>query len=166
MGFTVPAALGAKLAHPDRQVVGIAGDGDFMQTMQELATAAIEDIPALFLVMNNCGWISIRNGQRAFMGREIAVTFDRDGAPYTPNFAEIAKQFGLHGERVERPDEVEPAVRRALASGGPALVEAMIAREGPESGLIKTGWWDVPIPAYFEERRARYEEEIREEQHA
>lgn len=165
MGFTVPAALGAKLAHPDRQVVGIAGDGDFLQTMQEMATAAIEDIPAVFLVMNNCGWISIRNGQRAFMSREFGVYFDREGEAYTPRFAEIAKQFGLHGERVERPDEVGPAVRRALASGAPALIEAMIARDGPESGLVKTGWWDAPVPAYLVERRAAYEEGRAEEQH-
>jgi len=165
MGFTVPAALGAKLAHPDRQVVGVAGDGDFMQTMQEMATAAIEEIPAVFLVMNNCGWISIRNGQRAFLSREFGVYFDRKGEAYTPNFAEIAKQFGLHGERVERPDEVGPAVRRALASGGPALIEAMIARDGPESGLVKTGWWDAPVPAYLEERRTAYEEGRAEEQH-
>ncbi|HXF38035.1 MAG TPA: thiamine pyrophosphate-binding protein [Actinomycetota bacterium] len=165
MGFTVPAAIGAKLAHPDRQVVGIAGDGDFLQTMQEMAMAAIEDVAVVFLVMNNQGWISIRNGQRAFVSGEFGVYFDRRGEPYSANFAEVARRFGLHGERVERPDEVGPAVRRALASGGPAVVEAMIAREGPESGLVKTGWWDAPVPAYLDEQRARYEQARAEEQH-
>lgn len=165
MGFSVPAALGAKLARPDRQVVAVAGDGDFLQTMQEMATAVIEDVAVVFLVLNNCGWISIRNGQRAFMGEEFGVYFDRGGEAYTPNFARVAEEFGLQGERVERPADVAPAVERALASGGPALVEAMIAREGPESGLIKTGWWDAPVPAYLEERRAAYERERTEEQH-
>jgi acetolactate synthase-1/2/3 large subunit len=165
MGFTVPAAIGAKLARPDRQVVGIAGDGDFLQTMQELATAVMYEVAAVFLVMNNAGWISIRNGQEAFMGRSIGVYFDRDGHPYSPRYAEIAREFGVHGERVEKPDEVGPALRRGLATGGPALVEASIAREGPESGLIKTGWWDAPVPEYLEESRARYEEGLREEQH-
>jgi acetolactate synthase-1/2/3 large subunit len=165
MGFTVPAAIGAKLAHPDRQVVGVAGDGDFLQTMQEMAMAAIEGVAAVFLIMNNQGWISIRNGQRAFVSGEFGVYFDRHGQPYSPNFAQVARDFGLHGERVERPEEVGPAVRRALATGGPAVVEAMVAREGPGSGLVKTGWWDAPVPAYLDEQRARYEEGRAEEQH-
>ena len=63
MGFTLPAAIGAKLARPDRQVLGIAGDGDFLQTMQELATAAMLDLPVVFVVLNNSGWISIKGGQ-------------------------------------------------------------------------------------------------------
>jgi acetolactate synthase-1/2/3 large subunit len=165
MGFTVPAAIGAKLALPDRQVVAVAGDGDFLQTMQEMATAVMYGIPVLFLVLNNSGWISIRNGQRAFMSSEAGVYFERNGEPYTPRYAEVAREFGLHGERVEAPGELEKAFRRALDSGGPALVEAIIARDGPESGLIKTGWWDAPVPAYLGERRARYEEGRREEQH-
>jgi acetolactate synthase-1/2/3 large subunit len=165
MGFTVPAALGAKLAHPDRQVVGIAGDGDFMQTMQEMATAAMYEIPSLILVLNNCGWISIRNGQRAFMSGPSGVYFDRRGEPYTPRYAEIAREFGLHGERVEDPADLGVAVQKALSSDGPAVVEAMVAREGKESGLIKTGWWDAPVPAYLEEQRSLYEEGRRQEQH-
>ncbi|MFL5796839.1 MAG: thiamine pyrophosphate-binding protein [Actinomycetota bacterium] len=165
MGFTVPAALGAKLARPDRQVVAVAGDGDFLQTMQEMATAAMYETAVVFLVLNNCGWISIRNGQRAFMSGPASVDFQRDGEPYSPRFAEIARDFGIGGERVERPDEVGPAVRRALDSGGPALVEAAIARDGPESGLIKTGWWDAPVPEYLGDRRREYEEARREEQH-
>ena len=164
MGFTVPAALGAKLAEPDRQVVGVAGDGDFLQTMQEMATAAMFEIPAVFLVLNNCGWISIRNGQRAFMGRTLGVEFERRDAPYTPRFAEIAREFGLHGERVEKPEDLGPAIRTALATGGPALVEAMTAREGPEAGPVKTGWWDAPVPAYREDERQRYEQGVSEEQ--
>jgi acetolactate synthase-1/2/3 large subunit len=165
MGFTVPAAIGAKLARPDRQVVGVAGDGDFLQTMQEMATAVMYDVAVVFLVMNNAGWISIRNGQRAFLGRTLGVYFDRGEKPYSPRYAEIAREFGLQGERVERPEEVGPALRRALDSGGPALVEAVIAREGRESGLIKTGWWDAPVPEYLEEARGRYEQGRREEQH-
>ena len=90
--------------------------------------------------------------------------FDRDGKPYSPRYAEIAHEFGIEGWRVERPDEVGPVLRRALDAGGPALVEAAIARDGPESGLIKTGWWDAPVPTYLGERRAAYEAERAEEQ--
>jgi acetolactate synthase I/II/III large subunit len=164
MGFTVPAALGAKLAHPDRQVVAIAGDGDFLQTMQEMATAAMYEIPILILVLNNSGWISIRNGQQAFFGRTFGVEFNRSNLPYSPHFAEIAREFGLHGQRVERPDELAPAVRAALSTEGPALIEAIVAREGPETGPIKTGWWDAPVPTYQVNERASYELGVAEEQ--
>ena len=164
MGFTVPAAIGAKLAAPDRQVVGIAGDGDFMQTMQELAVAAMEDLAVLFVIYNNAGWISIKGGQLDHFGRSAAVEFNRRGQPYTPHFAHIAREFGIHGERVDAPDQVGPAVRRALATQGPAVVEIMVARDFPAAGLTPTGWWDVPVPEYRRDQRAAYEQGRREEQ--
>ena len=158
MGFTVPAAIGAQLAHPDRQVAGIAGDGDFMQTMQEMAVAAMQDLPVLFVILNNAGWISIKGGQLANFGRTAMTDFVRkDGSVYTPAFAEVAKNFGLHGERVEDPAEVKPAVERALATHGPALVEVMVARDYPQAGTNKTGWWDVPVPPRLTAQRADYE---------
>ena len=157
MGFTVPAAIGAKLAQPDRTVVGVAGDGDFMQTMQELAVPAMLDLPVLFVVMNNCGWLSIRNGQDALFDRNVLSEFRRsDGSWYTPHFANIAGEFGLHGERVDRPEEIGPAVKRALATGGPALVEIMIVSEGPEATYTIPGWWDLPVPADRTELREDY----------
>jgi acetolactate synthase-1/2/3 large subunit len=165
MGFTVPAAIGAKLAAPERQVAGVAGDGDFLQTMQEMAVAAMLDLPVLFVVLNNAGWISIKGGQLSNFGRMFATEFQRrDGSLYTPDFAAAARSFGLHAERVDRPDEVAPAVGRALATGGPALVEVTVAREFPDAGATKTGWWDVPIPTYHLERRRQYEAQRAEEQ--
>jgi acetolactate synthase-1/2/3 large subunit len=165
MGFTVPAAIGAKLAAPERQVAGIAGDGDFLQTMQEMAVAAMLDLPVLFVVLNNAGWISIKGGQLGNFGRVFATEFQRrDGSMYTPDFAAVARSFGLHAERVERPDGVAPAVKRALATDGPALVEVTVAREFPDAGATKTGWWDVPVPTYHREQRRRYEAERAEEQ--
>lgn len=165
MGFTVPAALGAQLAHPGRQVAGIAGDGDFMQTMQEMAVAAMQDLPVLFVVLNNAGWISIKGGQLANFGRVAMTDFCRkDGSVYSPDFAAVARNFGLHGERVDDPADVQPAVERALATHGPALVEITVAREFPEAGTNKTGWWDVPVPARLADRRAEYEAGRAEEQ--
>ena len=167
MGFTVPAAIGARLAQPDRQVVGVAGDGDFLQTMQELAVAVMYDVPVLFVVLNNAGWLSIKGGQLANFGRAMLVDFlDKDGGVYSPRFDEVGRAFGLaHSERVEHPDEVGRAVQRALASDGPALVEVMVAREFPEAGLIKTGWWDVPVPEWHEQQHAAYQAGRSEEQH-
>lgn len=164
MGFTVPAAIGAKLAQPDRQVVAVAGDGDFLQTMQEIAVAAMEDLPVLFVVFNNYGWGSIKGGQLATFGRSAAVDFMRRGQPYSPHFANIAGEFGIPGQRVQEPAQVAPAIARALATGGPALVEVMVARDFPAAGTNKVGWWDVPVPAYHPAQRAQYEAGRREEQ--
>ncbi len=165
MGFTVPAAIGARLAAPDRQVCAVAGDGDFLQTMQEMATAAMLDIPVLFVVLNNAGWISIKGGQQANFGRTIAVEFARrDGSAYSPDYAATARAFGLHAERVDDPSEIGNEVGRALATNGPALLEIAVAREYPDAGTTKTGWWDCPTPAYHVEQRAAYEEGRSQEQ--
>lgn len=165
MGFTVPAAIGAKLARPDHTVVGMAGDGDFLQTMQELATAAMLDLPVLFVVLNNSGWISIKGGQLANFERPSMVDFRRkNGEIYSPAFSEIARNFGIHGAKVEDPYEIGPAVQRALASEGPALLEITVAREYPHAGATKAGWWDAPVPPYLPEQRRRYEEGRAEEQ--
>ena len=164
-GFTVPAAIGAKLARPDRQVIAVAGDGDFLQTMQEIAVAAMRDLPVLFVVVNNSGWISIKGGQLANFGHaEITDFVKKDGEAYSPRYDEVAKAFGIPGERVDDPAAIAPAASRALAAGGPALLEIVVAREFPEAGLVKTGWWDVPVPEWHAEERARYREGLAEEQ--
>lgn len=156
MGFTVPAAIGAKLAQPDRQVAAVCGDGDFLQTMQEIAVAAMLDLPVLFVIFNNSGFGSIKGGQLANFGRTAAVDFLRRGQPYTPHYANVAREFGIPGEQVTDPKQVAPAIRRALATGGPALVEVIVARDFPEAGANKTGWWDVPVPSYYPAQREAY----------
>jgi len=160
MGFEVPGAIGAKFAAPNRQVVAIVGDGSFLQTIQELSMAVQYDIPAIFLVMNNFGWECIKNLQTTQFGpdRVLATNFrKRDGTPFSANLADVAKGFGCYAERIENPAEVAPALRRALASGKPAVIEALCSRELPGSGLTATGWWDVTVPTYHREKRAAYE---------
>jgi acetolactate synthase-1/2/3 large subunit len=165
MGWTVPAALGAKLAAPGRQVVGLVGDGDFLMTAQELATAVQYDLPVVYVVANNVGWIAIRDLQAAVYGEERAVgaEFLKGDAPVTPDLAALARAFGCHAERISAPDEVRPALERAFAADKPAVVEVMVERTYPLSGSPAVGWWDVPVPTYLEELRARYERERAEE---
>jgi acetolactate synthase-1/2/3 large subunit len=166
MGFTVPGVIGARLAAPTSPVIGIAGDGDFMQTMQEMAVAARLELPVLYIVLNNCGFRSIMNLQYNAFGekRLVGSTFEtRDGAPYSANLADCAKAFGLQSLRVEEPEDIGPAVRKALASRGPSLVEVMTARDWPHTGAARTGWWDVPIPTYLPKTRKAYEEGRAEE---
>ncbi len=154
MGFTVPGAIGAALGRPGRQVIGIAGDGDFLQTVQELAAAELLGIPVVFVVLNNSGWMSIKGGQRAFFGRTAKTDFLRpDGSLYSPDYRAIGDAFGLHAEQVDHPDAVRPAVERALAHGGPALVAVNVGREA-EHALDKTGWWDAPVPEFHPEQYA------------
>jgi acetolactate synthase-1/2/3 large subunit len=166
MGWTVPAALGAKLAAPERQVVGLVGDGDFLMTAQELATAVQYDIPAVYVVANNAGWIAIRDLQAAVYGekRAVGAEFLKDDAPISPDLTGLAVAFGCHAERAGAPGDVRPALERAFASGRPAVVEVMVERTYPLSGSPAVGWWDVPVPTYLEKRRAMYEQESAEEQ--
>jgi acetolactate synthase-1/2/3 large subunit len=166
MGFTLPAAIGARLAAPDRQVVAIAGDGDFLQSMQELAAAAMLETPVCVVVLDNSGWLSIKGGQQTFFGRTAATDFlRRDGSIYSPDFASIGRAFGLHAEHVDDPADVCPAVTRALASGGPSLVAVKVSRDLADAGPDKTGWWDVPVSELHPEQRAAQEAGRAEEQH-
>lgn len=165
MGFTLPAAIGAQLARPDAQVVAVCGDGDFLQTMQELQAAVLADTPVCTVVLDNSGWISIKGGQQAHFGRTAVTDFLRNGQPYSPDFAAIGRAFGIHAESAEAPADVRPAVERALASGGPSLVHVRVERDLEMAGPDKTGWWDVPVPegrpAYDEQLAGRAEEQHR-----
>jgi acetolactate synthase-1/2/3 large subunit len=164
MGFSLPAAMGAKLAAPERQVAAIMGDGDFLMSVQELATAAQHEIPVVALVMNNASWMSIADLQREALGADhvYAVHLSRDGAD-GPDLRAISAGFGCYSERVSSPDEVRPALDRAFESGRPAVIEVMVNREYPYSGGKAVGWWDVPVPAYLSDIRAQYEKARSEE---
>ena len=118
MGYGLPAALAAKLACPERPVVAVSGDGDFLMTGQELATAMRHQLPVLVVVVNNGLYGTIRMHQeRAHPGRPVGTDL------VNPDFAALARAYGAHGEVVERTEEFAPAVERALAAGGPALLE-------------------------------------------
>jgi acetolactate synthase I/II/III large subunit len=165
MGFTLPAAIGAQLAHPDRQVLAVCGDGDFLQTMQELQAAILAATPVCVVVLDNSGWISIKGGQQTFFGRTAWTDFTTpDGSPYSPDFAAIGRAFGIHSEQPASPDEVAPAVRRGLASGGPSLIHVKVDRDLAVAGPDKTGWWDAPSPTYRPEEHARWLAGVAEEQ--
>jgi acetolactate synthase I/II/III large subunit len=166
MGFTLPAAIGAQLALPDRELIAVCGDGDFLQTMQELQTAVLAGAPVCTIVLDNSGWISIKGGQQNFFGRTAFTDFlTPDGSVYSPDFRAIGAAFGIHSESATQPGEVEPAVRRALASGGPSLVHIKVDRELAGAGPDKTGWWDAPSPPNHPDEHARWLAGRAEEQH-
>jgi acetolactate synthase-1/2/3 large subunit len=124
MGYGVPAAVTAKLLHPDRVVVCFAGDGDFLMGGQELATAVQYALPIVVLVVNNGMYGTIRMHQeRHYPGRVSGTDL------VNPDFARYAEAFGGHGEVVERTDEFAPAFERAIESGRPAVIELRVDPE-------------------------------------
>ena len=165
MGWAMPAAIGAKLAKPDVPVVAVMGDGDFMMVMQELSTLAQYNIPVIVIMANNCGWMAIKDLQTDMLGSDktFGNDWEREGRIYSPDFRSIADSFGIFSQKISRKGQVADAVQKALACSGPAFIEVEVCRDQPYSGGKSFGWWDVPIPAYMKERRARYEEEIKGE---
>ena len=166
MGWCVPAALGAKLAKPNQQVVSICGDGDFMMSLTELGVAVMNNIPVVFVVQNNWGYMSIRGGQRKITGRHIASEFNYhqgNGEPYSADISEVAKNFGVQSWKVTDDADLEKSLKAALDCGGPAVVEIMTARDA--SGPFVPGWWDFPSPAYYDKERSEYQEFRALEQH-
>jgi acetolactate synthase-1/2/3 large subunit len=120
MGYGLPAAIAAKLSRPEQTVVSISGDGGFMMTVQELETAIRHGANCVCVVINNNMYGSIRMEQELrFPGRVNATTLTN------PNLAELAESFGAHGEQVRRTQDFVPALRRALASDKPAVVEVL-----------------------------------------
>ena len=156
MGWATPAAMGAKLAEPNKQVVAVSGDGDFLMTCQELATAVQYGIDTIHCVLNNYGWLSIRDLQLDVYGKErgYATEFrvESTGELYSPSFTKLADAFGCHSEFVGNPEDVAPALRRAFESGKPSLIEVPVQYEHPWSEGKTSGWWDVPIPAYLRKK--------------
>jgi acetolactate synthase-1/2/3 large subunit len=165
MGWAVPAAIGAKLGQPNKVVVCVLGDGDFLMTMQEIAVCVANNIPVIFLVQNNSGYMSIRGGQRKLMDRHIGSEFTTpDGNPYSPDFEVVGKAFGLRTWKAATGEGVAQAIQEALDSNAPALIEAITARDA--AGPFVSGWWDFPIPGYItDERQAEYLEGRALEQH-
>jgi len=124
MGYSVPAAIAAKLHHPDRTVISLNGDGCFMMCGQELATAVQYGANVVFLVVNNGMYGTIRMHQeREYPGR-VSGTELRN-----PDFAALARAYGAEGLTVERTEDFAPALDRAIRAGKPALIDLRIDPE-------------------------------------
>jgi acetolactate synthase I/II/III large subunit len=157
IGFGVPAAFGAQLGAPDRPVLAIVGDGSFLMTGTEVATAVMLGLPTVVLVFNNGAWGAIANLQQSLYGetREINTKFRLpSGERYFAGIADIARGLGAYAERVEDPDELAAAIERGFAVDGPAVIEAMTEAELPWSAIHAVGEWDITVPAYLDGRQA------------
>ncbi len=148
MGFALPAAMAASLVRPEVPALAILGDGDFLMSAHELATCVMQGLPVILLVLNNSGFLSIRDGQDAIFGRNTAAEFrslDGSGRTYSPDFVSLARSFGIEeATRISSLDQLGPLVERAMACGGPALIEVPITRDAALAGAEPAGWWDFP----------------------
>lgn len=118
MGYGIPAAISAKLQFPERQVVAFTGDGDFLMTGQELATAMKERAAIMIILLNNGRYGTIRSHQERRFPNRISAT-----DLVNPDFCAFAKSFGAHGEKVTHTNEFPSALERSLASSVPALID-------------------------------------------
>lgn len=132
LGVGMPFALAATAARPDEPTFLFTGDGSFGLSAMEFETAVRHGLPMVVVVANNGGWGDVRHEQRAFFGDEA----DRGAVLSDMRYDLLARAMGGHGERVESPDEVVPALKRALDAGAPSLLDC---RTDPdvESELIK-----------------------------
>lgn len=125
MGYGLPAAVAAKALHPDREVICFAGDGCFMMHGQEFATAVRYNLPIIALLINNSMYGTIRMHQeREYPGRVSGTGLTN------PDFADLARAYGGHGEKVTKTEDFAAAFERARASGKPAIIEII---QNPEA---------------------------------
>jgi acetolactate synthase-1/2/3 large subunit len=122
MGWGPPAALGVKIVHPDRPVLSISGDGGFAMVTHVLSTAMQFKLPVVFLVENNSILGMVRDGQR---GRNIASEF------IPTDFAAIARAYGCNGVRLEKPQEIGPALQKAFRDPLPTVLDVQTSKDEP-----------------------------------
>ncbi len=135
MGFGLPAAMGAQIAKPDDTVVVISGDGSIQMNIQELATCLQYKLPVITIILNNGFLGMVRQWQEFFYERRYAET----DMSHQPDFVKLAEAYGALGLRAKKPNEVEPAIKEALASGRTAIIDIHIRPEGNVYPMVPAG---------------------------
>jgi acetolactate synthase-1/2/3 large subunit len=135
MGFGLPAAIGAQVAMPDQQVVCLAGDGSLIMVCQEMATAAVHDIPVKVLLMNNGYMGMVRQWQELFWEERYSAV---ELGP-SPDWVKLAEAFGWEAARCEDKSELEGAMRKTLEAEGPALLDVRVAQHENCYPMIPAG---------------------------
>ncbi|MBP8824407.1 MAG: biosynthetic-type acetolactate synthase large subunit [Flavobacteriales bacterium] len=134
MGFALPAAIGAKLAAPEKTVVAVIGDGGFQMTLQELGTIMQGKVAVKVLILNNRFLGMVRQWQQLFFEKRYSFT-----EMVSPDFVALAKAYGIEANRVEAKDGLSEGLERMLAHEGPYLLEVMVAKEDNVFPMIPTG---------------------------
>ncbi|MCB0428850.1 MAG: biosynthetic-type acetolactate synthase large subunit [Flavobacteriales bacterium] len=134
MGFALPAALGAKIGRPDREVVAIIGDGGFQMTLQEMATIFQTKAAVKVVILNNNFLGMVRQWQQLFFEKRYSFT-----EMTNPNFVALSKAFGVESERVSERDGLQQAIKNMLDHDGPYLLEVMVEKEDNVFPMVPAG---------------------------
>jgi len=142
MGFGPAAVIGVKLGAPDKKVITLIGDGAMSSVIGVLATAKERNIGAVWLVMNNSAFGTIYGLQNQAYGRNIGTRFIRHDTQkgYSPDFAAVAKGFGIEAIRVDQPEQLRPTLEKALNDNEPFLLDVIMDRD---VGVPTDGYWDI-----------------------
>lgn len=135
MGFGFPAAIGAKFGCPDKQVVCVAGDGSFQMNSQEMATAAINNAAVKVFLLDNRALGMVHQWQKLFYHERYSSTI----LDPVPDFVKLADAYGWEGERIEKPEDVAPAIARMLASEKPYLLDVAISPDQNVYPMVAPG---------------------------
>lgn len=142
MGYAVPAAMGAKVAQPERLVWAIDGDGCFQMTNQELATCALNDIPIKVAVINNSSLGMVRQWQTLFYNQRYSNTDLHTGTDEVmiPDFVKLADAYGCLGIRVEKEEEIDAAIKLAIATNDrPVVIDFIVSRDAMVWPMVAAG---------------------------
>ena len=151
MGFGSPAALGAKVAQPGRVVVALVGDGGFGQNPAALATAFEEDIAVVWVIMNNHAFGTIAGLEAAHYGTTFATVFEKDGRSWSPDYAAIARAYGVEGVKIASAAELKPALAKAIRSRKPVVIDVYMKNEP----VPTAGHWNI-MDIYSPDRKVHH----------
>ncbi len=151
MGFGSPAALGAKVALPDRVVIALIGDGGFGQNPAALATAFEEDIPVVWVIMNNHAFGTIAGLEAAHYGTTFGTVFEKDGRSWSPDYAAIARAYGVEGIKVASAAEFKPALAKAIKAKKPVVLDVYMKNEP----VPTAGHWNI-MDIYSPDRKVHH----------
>lgn len=136
MGFGMPSGIGAQIGQPEKIVFTITGDGSFQMNIQELATASYYNVPVKVVILNNGYLGMVRQWQELFFERRYSQTHL---APGNPDFVAIAKGYGIESFQISKPEEVRPALEKALSINGPVVIDCKVEPEENVFPMIPSG---------------------------
>jgi len=139
MGYGPSAALGVKVANPDKKVVALIGDGGMGTNVSPFATGAVDGVAVVWVVMNNCAFGTIAGLTKQHYDHQFGTLFEKDGKPYSPDFAAIAEAYGIKGYKVTRAEDFKPTLEKALASNEACVID--VAMENAH--VITWGCWNI-----------------------
>jgi len=139
MGYGPSAAIGVKVACPDKKVVALIGDGGMATNVSPFATGAMDGVAVVWVVMNNCAFGTIAGLERQHYEHQFGTLFMKDGEPYTPDFAAVAEAYGIKGYKIERAEDFKPALEEALASEKPCVIDVRMEN----AHVVTWGCWNI-----------------------